>query len=121
MRKIITVLLLIAVCHGGIVSAQNNTTAIKAKLENYFKNYKPQGAQFSKTAHLTDLEMDDEEETLVVTANEAFAEQGFTPAVVENIYQRIKELPLRQVFPESDDPQLRVAGTDSQPSQETQG
>ena len=92
MRKIITVLLLIAVCHGGIVSAQNNTTAIKAKLENYFKNYKPQGAQFSKTAHLTDLEMDDEEETLVVTANEAFAEQGFTPAVVENIYQRIKEL-----------------------------
>ena len=92
MRRIIITLLLIAVCHGGYVSAQNNTTAIKAKLENYFKNYKPQGAQFSKTAHLTDLEIDDEEETLTVTVNEAFAEQGFTPAIVEGIYQHIKEL-----------------------------
>jgi hypothetical protein len=92
MRRIIITLLLIAVCHGGYVSAQNNTTAIKAKLENYFKNYKPQGAQFSKTAHLKDLEIDDEEETLTVTVNEAFAEQGFTPSIVEGIYQHIQEL-----------------------------
>ena len=82
-----------AVLCGGQTWAQNsNTSAIKDKLENYFKNYKPQGAQFSRTAHLSDLEMDDENETLTVKVNEAFAEQSFTPQVVEDIYAKIKEV-----------------------------
>lgn len=82
-----------AVLCGGQTWAQNsNTSAIKDKLENYFKNYKPQGAQFSRTAHLSDLEMDDENETLTVKVNDAFAEQSFTPQVVEDIYAKIKEM-----------------------------
>lgn len=82
-----------AVLCGGQTWAQNsNTSAIKDKLENYFKNYKPQGAQFSRTAHLSDLEMDDENETLTVKVNDAFAEQSFTPQVVEDIYAKIKEV-----------------------------
>lgn len=82
-----------AVICGGQTWAQNsNTSAIKDKLENYFKNYKPQGAQFSRTAHLSDLEMDDENETLTVKVNDAFAEQSFTPQVVEDIYAKIKEV-----------------------------
>lgn len=82
-----------AVLCGGQTWAQNsNTSAIKDKLENYFKNYKPQGAQFSRTAHLSNLEMDDENETLTVKVNDAFAEQSFTPQVVEDIYAKIKEV-----------------------------
>ena len=93
MRKTIFVLWMTAVICGGQTWAQNsNTSAIKDKLENYFKNYKPQGAQFSRTAHLSDLEMDDENETLTVKVNEAFAEQSFTPQVVEDIYAKIKEV-----------------------------
>ena len=93
MRKTIFVLWMTAVICGGQTWAQNsNTSAIKDKLENYFKNYKPQGAQFSRTAHLSDLEMDDENETHTVKVNDAFAEQSFTPQVVEDIYAKIKEV-----------------------------
>ena len=93
MRKTIIALWMTAVLCGGQTWAQDtNTSAIKDKLENYFKNYKPQGAQFSRTAHLSDLEMDDENETLTVKVNDAFAEQSFTPQVVEDIYAKIKEV-----------------------------
>lgn len=93
MRKTIFVLWMTAVLCGGQTWAQNTSNgAIKDKLENYFKNYKPQGAQFSRTAHLSDLEMDDENETLTVKVNDAFAEQSFTPQVVEDIYAKIKEV-----------------------------
>lgn len=82
-----------AVLCGGRTWAQNTSNgAIKDKLENYFKNYKPQGAQFSRTAHVSDLEIDDENKTLTVKANDAFAEQSFTPQVVEDIYTKIKEV-----------------------------
>ena len=94
-KQIIVVLLLTAMLCGNSVWAQDKgTAAIKDKLENYFKSYKPQGAQFSRTAHLSDLEIDDEEKTLTVKVNDAFAEQSFTPQVVETIYTQIKqELP----------------------------
>lgn len=93
MRKTIIAIWMTAVLCGGQTWAQNsNTSAIKDKLENYFKNYKPQGAQFSRTAHVSDLEIDDENKTLTVKANDAFAEQSFTPQVVEDIYTKIKEV-----------------------------
>ncbi|MBQ8152203.1 MAG: xanthan lyase [Prevotella sp.] len=93
MKKTFIILLLSTVLCGGQTWAQNtNTSAIKENLENYFKNYKPKGAQFSRTAHLTDLEIDEEDETITVTVNDAFAEQSFTPQVVEDIYSRVKEL-----------------------------
>lgn len=94
MRKHVLALLLLTVmlCGNSAWAQDRNTAAIKDKLENYFKNYKPQGAQFARTAHLTDLEIDDEEETLVVTASDCFAEQSFTPQVVETIYEQIKKV-----------------------------
>lgn len=90
-ENVILLLLSITLCTGP-TRAQNNTSAIKEKLENYFKNYKPQGAQFSRTAHLSDLEIDDERETLTVTVNDAFSEQSFTPQIVEDIYSQVKGL-----------------------------
>ena len=93
MRKTIIAIWMTAVLCGGQTWAQNTSNgAIKDKLENYFKNYKPQGAQFSRTAHVSDLEIDDENKTLTVKANDAFAEQSFTPQVVEDIYTKIKEV-----------------------------
>lgn len=50
------------------------------------------GSPVLRTAHLSDLEMDDENETLTVKVNDAFAEQSFTPQVVEDIYAKIKEV-----------------------------
>ena len=50
------------------IYAQTNTDEkeIKNNLENYFKDYKAQGAQVSKNARLKDLLIDDEEKTLVI-------------------------------------------------------
>lgn len=57
MKKITITLLLTAFLLGNQALAQVNTKAIKDKLENYFKNYKPEGAQFSRTAHLDDYSL----------------------------------------------------------------
>ncbi len=94
MRKILTILILLAVLGNQQTIAQTNTDEkdIKNRLENYFKDYKAPGAQVSKNAHLKDLLIDDEEETITVTANDAFAEQTFTTDLVERIYQQIKEI-----------------------------
>ena len=94
MRKILTILSLLAVLGNQQTIAQTNTDEkdIKNRLENYFKDYKVPGAQVSKNAHLKDLLIDDEEETITVTANDAFAEQTFTTDLVERIYQQIKEI-----------------------------
>ena len=93
MKKILSILLLTATLLGGQALAQNaNTSAIKDKLENYFKNYKPHGAQFSRAAHLSDLTIDEERKALTIKVNEAFAEQSFTPQVVEDIYSQLKQL-----------------------------
>lgn len=94
MRKILTILILLAVLGNQQTIAQTNTDEkdIKNRLENYFKDYKVPGAQVSKNAHLKDLQIDDEEETITVTANDAFAEQTFTTDLVERIYQQIKEI-----------------------------
>ena len=92
MRKNTIVLLLTALLLSGHALAQVNTKSIKDKLENYFKSYKPKGAQFSRAAHLDDLQIDDEQERIVVIATDAFAEQSFTPQIVEDIYSDIKQL-----------------------------
>ena len=94
MRKILTILSLLAVLGNQQTIAQTNTDEkdIKNRLENYFKDYKVPGAQVSENAHLKDLQIDDEEETITVTANDAFAEQTFTTDLVERIYQQIKEI-----------------------------
>ena len=94
MRKILTILSLLAVLGNQQTIAQTNTDEkdIKNRLENYFKDYKVPGEQVSKNAHLKDLQIDDEEETITVTANDAFAEQTFTTDLVERIYQQIKEI-----------------------------
>ncbi len=92
MKKITITLLLTAFLLGNQALAQVNTKAIKDKLENYFKNYKPEGAQFSRTAHLDDLLIDDDDDRIVVVANDAFAEQSFTPQIVEKIYSDIKKV-----------------------------
>ena len=94
MRKILTILILLAVLGNQKTIAQTNTDEkdIKNRLENYFKDYKVPRAQVSKNAHLKDLQIDDEEETITVTANDAFAEQTFTTDLVERIYQQIKEI-----------------------------
>ena len=94
MKRNIIILFLLTVLGFPNIYAQTNTDEkeIKNNLEKYFKDYKAQGAQVSKNARLKDLLIDDEEKTLVVTVNDAFAEQTFTPDIVERIYKDIKEI-----------------------------
>ena len=52
---------------------------LKDNLENYFKNYRPVGQRIRSNAHLKSLEQNDSLHTIVVTADNHFGEQTFTP------------------------------------------
>ena len=96
MKKVIISILILKGLYVMTVAAQDkkDDTKVKSQLESYFKEYKPQGAQFSRIAHLSDLQISHETETLKIIANDAFAEQSFTSEIVERIYQDIRrELP----------------------------
>ena len=62
MKRNIIILFLLTVLGFPNIYAQTNTDEkeIKNNLENYFKDYKAQGAQVSKNARLKDLLIDNE-------------------------------------------------------------
>lgn len=64
------------------------------RLHNYFAKYKPKGTRLTQAPRLISYKLDDNAKTLVVTADEFFAAQEFTPEITEHIYKKIKgELP----------------------------
>ena len=65
---------------------------LKDILENYFKNYRPVGQRIRSNAHLKSYEQNDSLRTIVITADNHFGEQTFTPNAVEGIYKDIQTL-----------------------------
>ena len=63
---------------------------LKEQLTEYFKKYKPKGTRLTQPPRLLNYELDKNEKTLVITADEFFAAQEFTPDITENIYKKIK-------------------------------
>ena len=96
MKKNVVAILLLLVFHGTSLVAQEKEDEdilknLKTQLENYFKNYKPEGTIILR-ARLSDLQTDDEKDSLLITANDVFSEQTFTPKLVERIYKEIREV-----------------------------
>ncbi len=64
------------------------------RLKEYFAKYKPKGTRLSTQPRMLDYQLDNEQRTLVITADEFFACQEFTPEITARIYKKIKgELP----------------------------
>ena len=63
-------------------------------LKQYFSKYKAKGTRLAQQPRMLSYQVDDNEKTLTITADEWFAMQEFTPDITEHIYKKIKgELP----------------------------
>lgn len=86
-------MLLLALCIGtGTVMAQDSDDRdkLQRRLEKYFENYKSKTTDYDMKAQLSGVRVNDEERQLAITANDRFAEQEFTPEVVEGIYKKVR-------------------------------
>lgn len=64
------------------------------RLNTYFNKYKPKGTRLTQTPRMESYQLDYQAKTLVITADEYFACQEFTPEITEHIYKKIKgEIP----------------------------
>lgn len=64
------------------------------KLNSYFAKYKPKGTRLTQAPRMVGYQLDHQKKTLVITADEFFACQEFTPEITEHIYKKIKgEIP----------------------------
>jgi len=97
MRK--TILFLFAtLLAGSAMTATAQTAKDDAKmgerLKQYFAKYKPKGTRLTQSPRMLDYQIDKQERTLTITADEFFAAQEFTPEITEHIYKKISnELP----------------------------
>ncbi len=63
-------------------------------LKQYFAKYKPKGTRLAQQPRMVGYQLDNEARTLVITADEFFAAQEFTPEITSYIYKKVKgELP----------------------------
>ena len=63
-------------------------------LEKYFSKYKPKGTRLTQPPKMVSYQLDNQARTLVITADEFFAAQEFTPEITAHIYKKVKgELP----------------------------
>ena len=63
-------------------------------LKQYFSKYKPKGTRLAQQPRMIGYQLDNDAKTLVITADEYFAAQEFTPEITAYIYKKVKgELP----------------------------
>ncbi len=93
MKRIISLTLLVMLAI--TTFAQDKDEAKMAEnLKQYFAKYKPKGTKLTRQPRMTGYELNTETEELIITADEFFAAQEFTPEVTERIYKKIRnELP----------------------------
>ena len=78
-------------CYG---QSPKDEAKMAERLKQYFSKYKPKGTRLAQQPHLVGYQVDNDEKTLVITADEWFAMQEFTPEITEHIYKKVKnELP----------------------------
>lgn len=90
MARLIICLLLFAATLPLCAQTAKDESRLKEQLTEYFKKYKPKGTRLTQPPRLLNYELDKNEKTLVITADEFFAAQEFTPDITENIYKKIK-------------------------------
>ena len=59
-------------------------------LKQYFVKYKPKGTRLTQQPRMLSYQLDNQSQTLVITADEYFAAQEFTPEITEHIYKKIR-------------------------------
>ena len=87
MKKIITLTLTIILSLPSMAQK-----ALKNKLENYLKDYRPTYQLVRSAAHLKDLVINDSLRTIDITADSHLGEQLFTPQTVEDLYNSLRDL-----------------------------
>lgn len=98
MQKTLLLSVLSILLTGFAVTASAQSAKDEAKmverLHQYFAKYKPKGMRLTQPPRMLSYLLDNDEETLTITADEFFAAQEFTPDITEHIYKKIKsELP----------------------------
>ena len=94
MRKTLLSLLLLSapvLCFG---QSAKDEKIMADNLKQYFSKYKPQGMRLTRQPRMLSYQVDNDEKTLTITADEWFGMQEFTPEITEQIYKKVKgELP----------------------------
>ena len=94
MRRRITLLLLLLATLSLSAQTARDEAKLVEKLNSYFSKYKPKGTRLTQAPRMLGYQLDHQQKTLVITADEFFACQEFTPEVTEHIYNKIKgEMP----------------------------
>lgn len=92
-RQTLLFLILLATLSLNAQTAKDEAKLVQ-KLNTYFAKYKPKGTRLTQASCLLGYQLDHQTKTLVVTADEFFACQEFTPEITDHIYKKIKgELP----------------------------
>ena len=92
-RRITLCLLFLATLSLSAQTARDEAKLVE-KLNSYFAKYKPKGTRLTQAPRMVGYQLDHQKKTLVITADEFFACQEFTPEITANIYKRIKgEIP----------------------------
>ena len=92
-RLALTILLSLAAWTANGQTAKDEAK-LTERLNDYFAKYKPKGVRLRQAPKMLSYELDPEARTLVITADEFFAAQEFTPEITSHIYKKIKgELP----------------------------
>ena len=92
-RRITLCLLFLATLSLSAQTARDEAKLVE-KLNSYFAKYKPKGTRLTQAPRMVGYQLDHQKKTLVITADEFFACQEFTPEITENIYKKIKgEIP----------------------------
>ena len=94
MHKLLLYLLLLSapiLCFG---QSSKDEAKMNDRLKQYFSKYKPKGTRLAQQPRMLSCQVDNNEKTLTITADEWFAMQEFTPDITEHIYKKVKgELP----------------------------
>ena len=92
-RRITLCLLFLATLSLNAQTARDEAKLVE-KLNSYFVKYKPKGTRLTQAPRMVGYQLDHQKKTLVITADEFFACQEFTPEITANIYKKIKgEIP----------------------------
>ena len=91
-RRTLYILLYILISAVSPVLAQTAKDEAKLadNLRQYFAKYKPKGTRLTQQPRMLSYQLDNQNQTLVVTADEFFAAQEFTPEITEHIYKKIR-------------------------------
>ena len=97
MRKLslyIFILCLLAGTSQALAQTAKDEARLKENLQKYFSKYKPKGTRLTEQPRLTGYQVNNKARTIIITADEYFAAQEFTPEITKNIYKKVKgELP----------------------------